>query len=485
MRSEPSPNAIPIYIARQAIINLWDEKKIIKKGLLTDEMIEYIQKTTLDYTISARSLNELAHHFRSVNIPISEEIIKQFLQKLGNLVEKINEYIDQKIQPLIRTVESDETFKGMKIKFFEAIDHESGYLLMLQLIESTDYETLYPCFVDLKDHFQYIKRIITDLAKVYPSIIDDVFDDITHQLCQVHAIRNVFKDMRGEKSNFTKHLKKIKELKEQLDSVKTRRNDNLKAKSYQKKKLSQLELKRNQRRNHYGVVPYQKNILTLYPELRNINIEINSTKSDIRGKLQSEKGSKLKLELIKIELTNNIEDKNSAWSNYMICRKTLQNLIDFFKNKITSENEIISKIESLTQNYCKDFGKKIIKFIRNNPRLTTFHRYIENEESFIKLISTNKIESFNGRLKKFKEIRRKWVDSDLTKGVLEILRLHFNFNRTLSNRGRNKSPLEKLGFNLEGKILYDVIFHRLFSINIPLEKTPFQLSTSGGVVSVI
>jgi hypothetical protein len=480
-RSGTSPDAIPIYVARQAIINLWEEKKINKKGLLTDEMIEYIQQQTLDYTISAKSLNELADHMRKSKIPISEEIIRQFMEKLGDLVSKINEHIDRNVAPLIDTVEYDESFKGIDKFFFESMHHESGYLMILELIQSRKSEILREYFTILKENFGFIRRFITDLGGSYPADIDKVFEQIEHQLCQVHAIRDVFKDMRSLKTDLRKSYKSIENLKSRLKDKKNKRIEFQKAYSYYQKKLNRLEDERNQLRIFYGVVPYQKNILLLYPELKEINDKISLTRSILRGKIQSLNTSKLKIKQCENELKQLESEKNKLWADYMIGRKLLRSLIDYLKGKIKDSCKVIKIIRNLTKNTCKKLGKATIKFINKHPRLVTFHSYLNGTETFIHLISTNRIESFNGRFKKYKEIRRKWQNTPYTKGVLEILRLHFNFNRPICNRGRNKSPLEKLGFNLQGKSLYEVIFHRLFPIRIALEKTEFQLSKSGGV----
>ena len=452
---------------------------------MKNETIEYIQKTTLDFISSARSINELAQHFRTEDIPISEEIIKQYLLKLGDLARSINEAIDTKVQHLITIVEVDETFKGSEVRFFESIDHKYRYLLRLHLIESSDYDTLYHSFKELKDQFHNTRYIITDLAKPYPAIIDEVFGHIEHQFCQIHALRTLLKDMDEEKNAFLKDLKTIQNLQQQMDTEKKRRNKMQKRKWYKNDRLERVILKRDQLRLQFGITPYQKNIFSQHPELKELNREINLLQSYLRGNFRSELRSKNKISQIQQELNKAIQDKNSHWANYMICRKTFRMTIDYFKNKIVSMNDLLKKIDSLTRSYGARFGKRVSSFIHSHPRLTTFKCHLSNREWYLTLISTNAIESLNGKLKRYKDVRRKWVDTDLTRSILEFLRLHFNFSRSLRNRGRNKSPLERMGFNLNGTTLYDVIFHRLFPLNIRLEKHPFELQSSGGVVQLM
>ena len=255
----------------------------------------------------------------------------------------------------------------------------------------------------------------------------------------------------------------------------------LKRKWYKNHRLNQLILKRAQLRHQLGVKPYQKNIFSQHPELKERNSKINSFQSYLRGNRRSEVRSKNKIRQLQQDLNKAIQDKNSHWALYMICRKTFRMTIDYFKNNIASMNDLLKKINSLTRFHGIRFGKRGSSFIRSHPRLTTFNSYLSNDEWYLTLISTNAIESLNGRLKRYKEVRRKWVNTDLTRCILEVLRLHFNFNRSLRNRGRNKSPLERMGFNLNGKTLYDVIFHRLCPLNIRLENQPFELQSSEGM----
>ena len=70
-------------------------------------------------------------------------------------------------------------------------------------------------------------------------------------------------------------------------------------------------------------------------------------------------------------------------------------------------NDFESKINGLTKNAFPAFNKKVINLIDKHPRLTTFKKYLNHEESLNGLISTNKIESLNGRFKPFKDSHRK------------------------------------------------------------------------------
>ena len=484
-RSGISRDATLIYKVRKEIRMFWEEKEVYKNGLITDKDIEYIQETILDFEILGISKNKIAEYFRKKKIPISGYIINQFLKKLYKLTAEFNHRFDGKIRPLIHTIEIDETFKGMDIKFFEAMDHVSGYVLRLDLIKSRDYDTLLPYYKELASSFDKVERIITDLAPVYPRLIEETFNKTEHQNCQVHGVRVILDDITMVLNDLKWSSKKIKKLKDKLDTAKKKRKSNLNKLSRLKKGLNDLLAKRDSLRTQFGVRPYQKNIWNQYPLLHEQYLKIQNQISKIKGLEKTLLNSKLKITNLKDELTTEIKNNNAKWSAYMMHRKALRKMSDYFKNEIKTQLDFESKINGLTKNAFPAFNKKVINLIDKHPRLTTFKKYLNHEESLNGLISTNKIESLNGRFKPFKDSRRNWVQSDSLKGYLELLRLHFNFSRPLVNRGQNLSPLEKLGFNLQEKSLYQVLFHHSFPINIELENPIFSLSLKGGQIKEI
>ena len=484
-RSKISRDATPIWKEREEIRIFWQERNVYKNGLITDKDIEYIQKTTLEYMISCRSKNELAAHFREMEIPVSIYIINQFLDKLYGLVREFNHRLDETIRSLIHTIEIDETFKGMKIQFFESIDHLSGYILRLDLINSRDFDSLLPYYNELATSFDYVKRIITDLAPVYPRLIEETFGQIDHQLCQIHATRVILKDITKVLKDYNCSLKKKQNLEDRLKAAKKKRKSDQNKLYKLNDELKTLINERDSLRIQYGVRPYQKNIWKRYPQLHEQHLKIQKQSAIIRGLNKTLKNSKTKITNLKAELAMEIKNKNTKWSVYMRYRKVLRITNAYFKNEIKTQLEFESKINGLTKNAFPDFNKKVINLINKHPRLGTYKKHLNFEESLDELISTNKIESLNDRFKPFKDSRRKWVQSDSVKGFLELLRLKFNFSRPLVNNGQNFSPLEKLGFNLQGKSLYEVLFHHSFPINIELENSIFCLSLKGGQIKEI
>jgi len=207
-RCKISRDTTSIWKEREEIRIFWQERNVYKNRLITDKDIEYIQKTTLEYMISCRSKNELAAHFREMEIPVSIYIINQFLDKLYGLVREFNHRLDETIRSLIHTIEIDETFKGMKIQFFESIDHLSGYILRLDLINSRDFDSLLPYYNELATSFDNVKRIITDLAPVYPRLIEETFGQEDHQHCPVHVIRAILKEIRNVRDDYNRSFKK-------------------------------------------------------------------------------------------------------------------------------------------------------------------------------------------------------------------------------------------------------------------------------------
>ncbi len=75
--------------------------------------------------------------------------------------------------------------------------------------------------------------------------------------------------------------------------------------------------------------------------------------------------------------------------------------------KISQEMEKGYRELHPTSNAILDFNEEVINLIDKHPRLRTYKNHLNFEESQVRLISTNKIESLNGRFKPFKDSRRK------------------------------------------------------------------------------
>ena len=489
IRSEPSENATQIYKARQTIKKFWQSINTSNKCPFSQQQIETIQHTILEFQLSGRSGNELAYALKSKGIPFNRTKIDSFLKIFYRLIQEINTQIDRMVSPMINTIEADETFKGNEIKFFECMDHNSGYLMAFLLIDDARFDTLFPHYEALLQRFPKIRYIITDLAPVYPNIISKVNSSykkqIEHIQCQVHAVRNILKEMQPISQQYRKQRQNLRSLTESIRIKKEKRKKCLKSLRYYEKRLHLLLQQRDTLQKALGVRRCQKNILTKHPQLKTLNSKISYVRSTIKGKDNALESYNNTLNTLEKKLTSVKMKEKKLWYEYITQRKMFKQFIAYCKHSIVSLKEFTDRIKGYRKGSCKSFGTFLSRFATHKCGLFRLHQYLDTHVSVNRLISTNRIESFNNWVKPYKDVRRTWKDTKLTSGYTELMRLKFNLTRRLNNNSRNLSPLEKLGYSLNGVDLYSLIFKRFRLVRYGGAHHNFEIDTSCGRLQIV
>lgn len=477
------------YNARQTIKIFWDEVNKARETPISKQQQEYIQKTLIESIGSARSINELENMLIQQGISLSRYYIEKLIVNVGLLAALISEYFDRIIAPSIRVVEADETFHGDRTMFFEAVEHNTRYVLGLKLIPDAKSNTLYPHYRDLLQRFPQISTLITDLAPAYPKTIEKLRiaynKQLSHIKCQVHALRMIYKEIDPLKRAYSAICKRLRSLKQQLQTLQTNLKKTKKSTSYYEMKYQQLLIKRDRLQTSYNLKKHSKNILTKYPELKRLNSKINSVRSILRGKKASISNLKSKMGTCEAELLSAKKAQSRSWNLYMNHLKMKEYFVSYCKHQITTLQEFRKRLSGFKQKSCRDFKKRLLKSVQSHPELMSLHLYLEEWESFVSLISTNKIESFNNVLRRYKDIRRNWKDTELTTAYLRILRLYMNLRRPLSSKGQGYCPIEKFGIDLKGKTLYDLLFVRTEVSVFDMVNVDFELKLSGGSTLVV
>jgi len=249
---------------------------------------------------------------------------------------------------------------------------------------------------------------------------------------------------------------------------------------YYKNKLTILVQARIQLQKASGVRAYQKNMLTHHPQLKALNGEINAVRSTIRGKENALESYNNKRDDLEQQICLSKRKKNVLWYEYMTHRKMFTRFIEYCKHSIASLREFSEKIKNYRKKSCKAFAKYLVRFATHNSSLFTLHQFLDDKIKVNRLISTNRIESFNNWLKRYKDSRRNWQDTKLTSLYTNLIRLHFNVTRRFNNGGNNLSPIERLGFSLHGRSLYDLIFKRFRLYSSDVSNNDFEIGTSKG-----
>lgn len=477
------------YEARQNIKTFWNEVNDARETPISRETQEYIQRTLIESIGSAQSISELENKLTEQGMILSRYTIERLMMKIANLTSCILEYLDRVLGPMIQVVEADETFHGDSTMFFEAVDHRTGYVLALNLIPDAKSQTLLPHYEELLQRFPQISTFITDLAPAYPTTIEQLRHkynkELTHLKCQVHALRAIYKEINPFKRKYSSICDSIRSLKTRLHTLQTNVRKTKKSKYHYEVKFRDLNIERDRLQKLYNVKKYSKNIWMKYPALKVLNTKINTIRSVLRGKQSSILNLESKIFESESELARLKKEQPKCWNLYMNSLKMKRRFVSYCKHRISTLKEFEKSIRGFKQKPCRKFKKTLMKFVQSHPELMSLHQYLEEEESLVSLISTNKIESFNNVLRRYKDVRRCWQDTETTTAYLNILRLYMNFRRPLRGKGKLVSPIERFGVDLKGKSLYDLLFCRT-EVNIfDVVNVEFELSLSCGSSIVV
>ncbi len=438
----------------------------------------------IEYIASARSINELQNSLKMQGISLSRYHLDRLMQTIGTIAQTILKYFDAHVAPLIHVIETDETFHGDTAMFFEAVDHRTGYILDLKMIPDAASHTLIPHYEALFHRFPQISTIITDLAPAYPKICDHLRkrynNDLCHIKCQVHALRTIYKKLEAVKRKYTECLSLIRTLKHRLKTLQTKRTKAKKSKSYYDLAYQNKIIQRARLQASYNVKKYSKHLWSRYPELKVLNDRLNRIRSMIRGKQSSIVSYDSKIMQCKKALVSAKQEMRKYWNGYMSHLKMKCLFVSYCKHRISSLQEFRKRLHGFKHKRCREFKTSLLHFVHSHPELMSLHRYLEEGESFIALVSTNKIESFNNVLRRYKDARRYWKDTALTTAYLSILRLYMNIRRPFCSKGAGCSPVEKCGIDLKGRTLYDLLFNRLDVGVFDVAVSDFELGLIGG-----
>lgn len=191
-----------------------------------------------------------------------------------------------------------------------------------------------------------------------------------------------------------------------------------------KQKLHYWEEKRDKARKERGVSPYQKGILDSYPELRDVNDEINVIRASLRSLKNTIEHLKDRIARLKQEQKLVEEQKNKAWGKYMVKCRRLHRFYHLFRltgqEFQVARKKIVSHLHKESAKGC-ELSEEILRILTEVKSLATWN--MENCPIWLNLnfINTNAIESINSRVRPYLECLRKITDSRYIRTYLESL----------------------------------------------------------------
>ena len=446
-------NTVPLNI----ISPLEDINVEISASAMSDEGTE---KQILDLLAAPVSPNRITRHFENVfRQQRKAYAVRKVLLKNHNRIRLINHKFDLIAITSIRLIEIDETFKGMRVSLLVVIDTWTGYILHLSWLKKRSKAGILKALESVQSMFTEIMLVLTDGAPYFPEVVADLCPHAIHQICLVHVLRGLFKSLRSTQTPYKAAKKILNQIRtKQYDLKNTVQNRCQNLKKY-KQKLKYWVIKRKAKRRALGVFPYQKGILTKYPELKYINDVINETQYKIKSMRNSVQNSQKTKIRLKTNLMQAEKEMHQTWGIYMTDWRFFHQFYNLFDLEPKHYSIARVKFIKLLQKSTSELGNEILRVlttIKNLDAVKKLDSPVRLRKSFI---NTNMIESTNSRIRPHLEILRKIGDTEYCKAYFGLIRLYLNTCKVFSGFRKNTSPIERLGYDLRGRSYLDLIYH--------------------------
>ncbi|MHA1207076.1 MAG: hypothetical protein ACTSR4_07010 [Candidatus Hodarchaeales archaeon] len=449
-------------------INLHDER-LTSHGLsrVNFEKIQ-IRMSIIDFKLKDLSYREIQDIIlRTYSTTISKEFIAQTLVIAGKRAKWLNHYYDALVIPKIKVLECDEVFQGQNTCLFGAADKWSSYLVSLEFLQNRGHEAIKAQFEKFDRYFGDLQIIITDGLTTYPGVLDDILNEIIHLQCQVHAMRNIYK----EQDIFKRKARVARRYQKKLEN-KVKTNKNLLAqkrselRNYERQ-LTRWIKSRNSYYAQYGIKRYSKKS-TWTVKQHKISNKLNYLRASIRSKKRTIKNLCRK----RTKLAQDLDLSIKKYSEKQQINLQTGRLVARFKALLaTSSRDYVierPRYEQILQRSRYKIAPILRKFLQNHPRLFSLQLNDIDDLLSPNYRNSNTIERifslFRCFLNKIKTISK----TETGYALLELLRFRHNFTPPKTGIHNRESPLKQVGIHSK----YDNYIDALFQI--PMSFTLLQ-----------
>lgn len=448
----------PIKVSNSASINNKDCEKNEIANICEEKHI-------LDLLMTPMSPNQVRRHFSNVFKQQRKcHKIRQVLLMKKRRIRCLNSKFDFIACQTLSLLEIDETFKGRKISLLVVIDTLTGYIFHCQWLKSRSKKGILDALESKRELFYNCILVLTDGAPYFPEVVHELCPFAKHQQCLIHVMRNLYPCLRSVQSKFrcaqvkfTGLNHSLKEKNQKLNDVKVSFKKWKQKKSYWIKKRENLFIMHN-------IHPYQKNILSQYPELKIINSKINNIQSYLRAANISVAGHIAKINQTIGDISQQKAIVHKSWGIYMRELKLLYRFYNLFhvtnKEYEVERQKLLKSLPNFMDTPC-ELAKNIRRVLTTIKNLDTVNR----ENSPVRLtrnfINTNVIESANAKIRPYLDHLRKIGNTEYCRIYFELIRLKLNTSRPFSGIRNKTSPLERIGYKMRNRTWLDLIFDGL------------------------
>ena len=471
MKEDPSQNSEVSH--KKYSINQIDNdnQKSFEKDISKEE-----ERQILDLLAAPMSPNQISRHYKNVfRLQRKAHKIRQVLLKNKRRIRLLNHKFDWIACHTLTLLEIDETFKGQKISLLVVVDTLTGYIFHLQWLKSRSKKGILDALMPIQDLFLNVRLVLTDGAPYFPEIVKELCPLAKHQLCLIHIMRGLFQYLRPIQAIYKTKSKKLKQFNKNLDKTISK----IDKKRYKLKKYKQQEkywIKiRQKKRNQLNITPYQKNTLSLYPELKKVNRKINNVQKSIRSLTKTIKSFKKKKAKLNQSIFVKEKMKNEVWGNYMRESNLLYRFYSLFhlKNQkyLEKRNQFIQNLPYYID-LASELAPNLLRILLKTKGLDTVNKVDAPVRLSRNFINTNVVESANSRIRPYLDHLRRIGNTEYCRTMFDFIRFILNVRRPFSGSRKNTSAIERYGYNLRGRSGLDLILDGCpsgpqFKINLP------------------
>jgi transposase-like protein len=423
------------------------------------------EKLILDLLLAPMSPNQVKRHYFNVfRQQRKSHKIRQVLLMKKRRITILNSKFDFIACQTLSLLEIDETFKGRKISLLVVIDTLTGYIFHFQWLKSRSKQGILDALASKRELFQNAILVLTDGAPYFPEVVKELCPLAKHQQCLIHVMRTLYPHLRPVQASYRKAQKKLSRLHLTLSDEKMI----LMETKYSLKKWKQMESYwlniRENTHNQLGVQRYQKNILSLHPELKKINSKINRIQTYRRAAQNSVITHQIKIDQKINDLSHQKKVTNQYWGIYMREQNLLYRFYNLFhltnKQFEQQRQKLLASLPHFMDTECQ-LAKNIMRVLTTIKNLDTVNKANSPVRLTRNFINTNVVESANAKIRPYLDLLRKIGNTEYCRVYFDAIRLKLNVSCPYSGIRNKSSPIERCGYKLRGRTWLDLIFDGL------------------------
>ncbi|MBN2236174.1 MAG: transposase [Bacteroidales bacterium] len=421
--------------------------------LAVDESV--LCRIVTDLHLKKLSYNEIREHIQLIyHLDVTKHKIKVIIQKAGEKAKAINKRLNSQIHSKISVIEVDEVFQGKSHIILGVTEKFSQYLVSLRPAIDRTSTSISEFLSPIARRFCNVRVVITDLFTAYRTVIPNIFKKARHLACHIHVQRDSMRKIE----KFHNRWKKTQRKRILTENMLCKQRKKIAQLEGQKRKWEKMlhmdkeklhELKKQKRNSLTGRTKTVDRLLEVVKKrIKRRSILISTIKSDFT----KARNKREELRLSVRQISRNCE---SFRQNYLQSSRLQSKFFQILKDKSSHFPKHLEKFNSMLENSKYDYGRHILKLIKENPHIFALRKSTDLAWNFQ---NSNTIERIFGILRPRLDSSRLLKTTEGAEAYCDLFRLYYNTTPRYTGIHNKMSPLEQLGGKIDKRNYLDLIF---------------------------